>query len=147
MRLSALSVISLPSSSRNTARRPRGVVYSRSAGTGTTERGAGFSAVSHHRAPAPTATNIAAAHPIRFHVADAGLLVDRTGIPTLGVRGAPSRDTSSAHPASTSYGAPSRRASAAQAARSASTAPRRSGAAPIHASTAARSSVDAVPPR
>src|SRR5712691_1493665 len=128
--LSALRVISVPSSSRRTARRPRGAAYSRMAGACATERA---SRPSHQAAPAAMTAATTAAAIARLH------RPDRLGPPyPLSNR---------RHAASTSYGAPSRRASASQAACSVATTAWRAGSVRIQASTAAWSSGPAVPSR
>src|SRR5712691_7403205 len=128
--LSALRVISVPSSSRRTARRPRGVAYSRIAGACATERAA---RPSHQAAPAPMTAATTAAAMATFHRPDR-------------LR-PPCRVSNRLQAASTSYGSPRRRPSASQAACSVATAARRAGFVPIHASTAAWSSGLAVPSR
>src|SRR5437773_6808937 len=128
--LAALRVISVPSSSRRTARRPRGVAYSRMAGACATERA---SRPSHQAAPAAMTAATTAAAIAKFHRPDR--------------LGPPYRVSNRRQAASTSYGAPSRRASASQAGCSVATAARRAGSVPIQASTAAWSSGLAVPSR
>src|SRR6266550_954136 len=87
--LSALRVISVPSSSRRTARRPRGVAYSRMAGACATERA---SRPSHQAAPAAMTAATTAAAMATFHRPDR--------------LGPPYRVSNRRQAASTSYGAP-----------------------------------------